>query len=401
MKPGLPRLCLISPERARLEAWQAALGRMAELESVLALHGRPQAMAVRAAQAGELLLADIDAEDASISVLEALAARAAGMPLILVCTRQDATFLLAAMRAGVREILPPGVDAEALRAAVERVAAGLRPPRARGKVLAFVSCKGGSGASFLAANLAYALAAQGHSTALIDANLQCGDALLFLSDEPPVRTLADAARAGARLDASALEASMTAVGPLPVLAGVEDPAQALEILPEHLDAILSAAKSRWDWVLVDVGRNLDARSLRVLDGADLIYPVLQTTLPFIRDARRLLEVFRGLDYPLEKCRLVVNRHERRGDIGIHEVEKTLGAPVARLVPNHYAAVAASVNGGIPMLRLACTSPVSKALVQWSRECAGTPPSRAGWIHRVLSLAGIVMKGKPHVTETPA
>lgn len=393
MKPGLPRLCLISPERTRLDAWQAALGRLPELESVQALHGRPQAMAARAAQAAELLLADIDAEEAAIPALEALATRASGMPLILVCTRQDAPFLLAAMRAGVREILPPGVDAEALRAAVERLAGGLRPPRARGKVLAFVSCKGGSGASFLAANLAYALAAQGHSAALIDANLQCGDALLFLSDGPPVRTLADAARAGPRLDASALEASMTAVGPLPVLAGVDDPAQALEILPEHLDAILAAAKSRWDWVLVDVGRNLDARSLRVLDGADLIYPVLQTTLPFIRDARRLLGVFRGLDYPLEKCRLVVNRHERRGDIGIAEVEKTLGAPVARLVPNHYAAVAASVNGGIPMLRLARTSPVSKALVQWSRECAGTPPSRAGRLARVLSLAGIVMKGK--------
>jgi pilus assembly protein CpaE len=291
-------------------------------------------------------------------------------------------------------VLPPHADADTLRAAVERVAGSLRPSPARGKVLAFVSCKGGSGASFLAANLAYALAEQGHSTALIDANLQCGDALLYLSDGPGARTLADAARAGARLDASALEASMTAVGPLPVLAGVDDPAQSLEILPEHLDAILAAARSRWDWVLVDVGRNLDARSLRVLDGADLIHPVLQTTLPFIRDARRLLQVFRGLEYPPEKCRLVVNRHERRGDIRIADIEKTLGAPIARLVPNHYAAVAASVNSGIPMLRLAHASPVSKALLQWSRECAAAPSARAGWLARLLDGAGIVMKGKP-------
>ena len=41
---------------------------------------------------------------------------------------------------------------------------------------------------------------------------------------------------------------------------------------------------------------------------------LQITLPFIRDARRLLDVLRSLGYSQEKIKLLVNRYEKGGDI---------------------------------------------------------------------------------------
>ena len=45
---------------------------------------------------------------------------------------------------------------------------GFAPTR-KGKILAFISCKGGSGATFLAANLAYVLATQTNKkVALLD-----------------------------------------------------------------------------------------------------------------------------------------------------------------------------------------------------------------------------------------
>ena len=325
--------------------------------------------------APDLLVADLGDGDGPDPLAPLLAC--AGVPVLLLCRRQDPAFLLAAMRAGVREVLPLPSDAALLQAAVGRICRAGPRAASRGRVLAFVSCKGGSGATFLAANLAYALAAEGRRTALLDFNLQFGDALLFLSDRRPVRTLADLARAGSRLDATFLAASMTEVGPLAVLAGAEDPAQAVDVLPEHIDALLALARSRYEFVVVDVGRGLDARSLRALDQADFIYPVLQITLPFIRDGRRLLEVFRGLDYPADKVWLIVNRHEKRGDIGIGQVERTLSAPVTRAIPNHYAAAAASVNQGIPMVALARGNPISRALLQWGAELCDAPMRRTG------------------------
>lgn len=368
------RICIISPEPRHIERMLSQLqGLSAQL---VALHGTLAAQAARAADdAPDLLVADIGDGDGADPLAPLLAC--AGVPVLLLCRRQDPAFLLAAMRAGVREMLPITPDAALLQDAVGRLRRSGPKPATRGRVLAFVSCKGGSGATFLAANLAYALAASGRRTALLDFNLQFGDALLFLSDRRPVRTLADLARAGSRLDATFLAASMTEVGPLGVLAGAEDPAQAVDILPEHIDALLTLARSRYEFVVVDVGRGLDARSLRALDQADCIYPVLQITLPFIRDGRRLLEVFRGLDYPAEKVHIVVNRHEKRGDIGLGQVERTLGAPVTRAIPNHYAGAAASVNQGIPMVAMARANPISRSLLQWGAEIAGMPLRRTG------------------------
>ncbi|HEX8884800.1 MAG TPA: AAA family ATPase [Noviherbaspirillum sp.] len=370
------RIAVIAPGARQIESLLALLPAGSQAS---AYPGTLASQAAHAALAApDVLVADLGDGAASDMLLPLQAC--VGLPVLALSTRQDAEFLLAAMRAGVREVLPLSPDGQHLRAALERLAGMRRSQRAaQGKLLAFVSCKGGSGATFLAANLAYALAAQGSRTALLDFNLQFGDALLFLSDRAPVRTLADLARSHERLDATFLAASMTEVGPLSVLAAAQDPAQSADILPDHLASVLALARSRYDHVVVDVGRNLDARSLRALDQADLIYPVLQITLPFIRDGRRLLEVFGGLGYGAGRISPVVNRHERRGDISITEVGQTLGMAVARTIPNHYAAAAASVNQGVPIIRLAGRSPVSRALRQWSAGFMETPVARRSWM----------------------
>ena len=48
--------------------------------------------------------------------------------------------------------------------------------------------------------------------------------------------------------------------------------------------------SRFDFVVIDMGRILEASTLRALDQADAIYITLQLTLPFIHDAKRLTEL---------------------------------------------------------------------------------------------------------------
>ena len=156
-------------------------------------------------------------------------------------------------------------------------------------MLAFISCKGGSGATFIATNLGYALAAGGHKRVLlIDMNLHFGDASLFVSEHKPLATLSDVAHQIHRLDPSFLASSTLSILPnYSVLAAPEDPAHASEVLPEHVDAIIAQARRQYDFVVLDVGRNLDAVSVRALDHADMIFPILQTTLPYIRDGKRV------------------------------------------------------------------------------------------------------------------
>lgn len=297
-------------------------------------------------------------------------------------------FLLRAMRAGVREVLPAAPGAAALAQALDRAAEKLgSQAAAQGKVLAFISCKGGSGSTFLATNLAYALAASGKKrVALIDMNLQFGDASLFVSDTKPLATLSDVAGQIHRLDPSFLASSMVSVLPnYGILAAPSDPAHASDVKPEHIDAIVKLARRHYDFIVLDVGRSLDPVSIRALDHADTIYPVLQMTLPYIRDGKRLLTVFRNLEYDKEKVEVVINRHDKNGDIRLKDLEEAFDTTIRRTMPNHYDAAARSVNQGVPVTRLAPDSPLSAALQAMARELTGeaAPQQQTGLVSRLF------------------
>ncbi|HKW84611.1 MAG TPA: AAA family ATPase, partial [Burkholderiaceae bacterium] len=256
-------------------------------------------------------------------------------------------------------------------------------PAAHGEVLALVSCKGGSGATFVAANLAHLLAAGGRRrVALIDMNLQFGDAALFVSSETPVSNVADVARNIERLDADLLRASMAEVAPgLWVLAAPDDPAHAADVTPQHVRQIVELAREMFDFVIIDAGRSLSAVTLQALDLADRVYAVLQLTLPFIRDGKRLRNVFRSLDYPARKIHWIVNRHQKDNQFSVEDLKRTLEIDQVVCLPNHYEAVASAVNQGVPVERIAPNSTIARSLRELTESIA--PPtagkSRSGWL----------------------
>jgi pilus assembly protein CpaE len=328
------------------------------------------------------------ADEGELEQLERLGHLFPRMAFIVLSADLSQDFLLAAMRAGVREVLPAAPSAAALGQALDRIADKLGSQgAANGRVLAFISCKGGSGSTFLATNLAYALAAGGSKrVALIDMNLQFGDASLFVSDVKPLATLSDVATQIHRLDPSFLASSMITVTPhYSVLAAPADPAHASDVKPEHIDAIVKLARRQYDFVILDVGRSLDPVSIRALDHADTIYPVLQMTLPYIRDGKRLLTVFRNLDYPKNKVELIVNRHDKNSDIRLKDLEEAFDTPSLRTMPNHYDAAAKSVNQGVPIIRLNPESALSAGLLAMARELTGeaAPQASAGLMARFM------------------
>jgi pilus assembly protein CpaE len=338
-----------------------------------------------------LVLAQDNLDGEDVERLERLGLMMPATAFILVSPLQTPELLMQAMRAGVREVVPAPPSATTLYPALRRIA-DKRDSHANagGKVLAFVSCKGGSGATFLATNLGYALATlENKKVALFDLNLQFGDATLFVSEQRPNATLADVAKNIHRLDPSFLAGSMVSVTPnFGILAAPEDPSFSEEVKPEHIDQLLKLARRHYDFILLDIGRSLDAVSVRALDQADMIYPILQTTLPYIRDGKRLLGVFHSLDYNHDKISLIVNRHSKDGQIKPGDLERAYGMRILHAIPNHYEAAAASVNQGVPILKLAPSSPLSKALAEMAKglagATAGAEKTRSGLLTRLFA-----------------
>jgi len=328
-------------------------------------------------------------DSGSLSVVERVTDQYPRMAIILIGGQQDPDFLIQAMRVGIREVLVAGASRETVEAAVSRVETklGLRIRQRSGQVIAFVSSKGGSGATFLSTNLAHQLGSGGKKVLLIDLNLQFGEAILTIHDQAQSSDIAAIARNIGRLDASLLHASTVKVSNhFSILAAPEDPAQALLVSSEHLNAILDIAVEEYDFTVLDLNRTLDDLTIRALDRADQIYLVLQAMLPYIRNAKRVLTVFRSLGYVSEKVEVVVNRFGRGAEVGLDDLRASLGPNRIRTLPNGFRDVADAINQGQPLAAIAPSGVVSKAISDWAQALLPKPePISGGLLSRLLKF----------------
>jgi pilus assembly protein CpaE len=338
--------------------------------------------AIEKERADAIVVEGVRHDEAELLALEPLVLKEPGMSVVFLSSNQSAEFLRLGMRIGLREILPLPLSMEALLKTVslhhERASAVAR--RAGGRMLCFIGCKGGCGTTFLATNVGYALAGQDKRVALIDLNTQFGDAAVYVTDRTPRFTLADVARAVDRLDGALLASSMLHVLPnFHVLAAPEDADQALNVRTEEIDAVLSMAAAHYDVVIVDGGRSLNALTVRAMDRSDTVFAILQQSIPFMRDAQRMLRALSGLGYGKDKVKLIVNRFEKKGLLGADEIADSLRHEIHRLIPNSFGAVADSIDQGVPIVKLAARDPVARSLEDMAGVLAGAKKDSGGWL----------------------
>lgn len=296
-----------------------------------------------------------------------------GVAVVLATPYKDPDMMVLALRSGVKEFLfepyHEGEVAALVRRLGHRQSAELAARH--GTVMAFMPCKGGSGATFLAANVAHALVAQaGKKVLFIDLNLQFGDAYLYLMDRQPATSLADVCGSFARLDKSFLESAAAKLpSGLRMLPAPAAPTQAELVKPEHIEAIVDLARAQYDCVVLDVGRHMDAVVLKALDVAEHVYPVLQSSLPYLRDAQRMQALFKSLGYVEGKVRWIVNRGGGQGGLAMDDVNRVV-SEVYWTIPNDHKHVDAAVNQGIPVIDLARHSAVAKAVGALAHAISG-------------------------------
>jgi len=382
------KIAVISPNAAHLAAICTALKAQGH-EPLEFEGGKSRVREVVEREAPQLLLVDgICCDPAELSQIEHVTIRAPDLEVILLCSTTSPEFLIESMRAGVREVLPSPVPESELRAAIDRVEARRSGAGARrlGQVLAFMSCKGGSGATFLATQLGCQLATR-QTVLLIDLNLQFGDALAFVHDGRPLATLADVTRDIGRLDATLLAASTVKVSPnFSVLPAPENMGHAAEVRPEHVDALVALAAAHYDFVVLDLGRSLDTLTIRALDRATRIYVVMQAGLPDVRNASRLLDAFRTLGYGGDRVEVVLNRYEKSGEVGLEQVQRAISPVRLQTVPNSWREVSSSINHGTPLASAGRSGPVLRRLGEFAMGLSPRPAAGKGLLERLLRRA---------------
>lgn len=240
------------------------------------------------------------------------------------------------LRSRVRDLLERPLSSGQLQAALDRLAAERTPTaRATGRVISFVSNKGGVGKSSLAVSAACLLARERPGRVLlIDASLQLGTCASVL-DLDPVVSLVDAVRARDRLDGTLLR-NLALEHPcgLDLLPAPADPVEAQDVDEASLAHLLNLARRSYDVVVVDTFPVLDALNLAVLDASDRVYLVTPPTVPTAQALGRYVEVLEGLGVEPARLRIVLNHPQPAfpGMLGPLDVADHVQRPVDHAIP---------------------------------------------------------------------
>ena len=171
-----------------------------------------------------------------------------------------------------------------------------------------------------------------------------------------------------------------------ILAAPEDLSKAMQVKAEHIDEILNVAAMHYDYVLLDLGRALDTLTIKALDRAFCIYLIVEASLPHLRNASKLLGVFRSLGYTATKTEVIVNQFEKTGAIGIADVRRSLTTESLRIIPKSSKEVTASINRGVPLVEMARANVVSRALAEFALSFSPKTEESPGIFNRLFRRA---------------
>lgn len=311
-------------------------------------------------------------------------------PMIVTAEHGDAQTMRLAMQAGARDFLPGALEAEDLIASIDRAAAQIVKPadERASSLIAVVNAKGGSGATFVASNLAYILSGVSKkSTALMSLDMQF-ESLTPYFDATLKHGLMEALEAADELDSVALDAYMTQHGSgLRLLAA--RPEVSFENLSDRsteLGTLLDKMTAHYECVLVDMPRRVDRYTRAVLERATRVVLVVQQTLSHLRDAKRMMQIFRDYGVSRDEVLVVVNRFEKSSLIDMDDIRRALHGAQAVSIPSDFKTVAESINLGVPMYEHARSSGVTKALTGLATSLGGRADERAsgGLFSKALS-----------------
>lgn len=190
------------------------------------------------------------------------------------------------------------------------VAASAQVAAPRGRIVAITSGKGGVGKTFLAANLAAALAERGERVLVLDADLGLANLDVVLNLSPKI-TLHDVFTGRHTLD----QAIVAGPGGFSVLlagSGLIEYSRLTDEVRDRLQDVIRTVTPRFDRVLLDTGAGISDVVLYAVSLADDALVVTTTEPTSLTDAYATIKVLSTHQHR-RRVRLLVNQVSRAGE----------------------------------------------------------------------------------------
>lgn len=289
----------------------------------------------------------------SMDRLQHLLTDAPDLPVLAAVSDPTINDMRRLMQAGVADVLPLPLRTTDLAPALERIGADFERRTAQsgpaGRVVTAIKSRGGVGATTVLTQIAVLHAGQagGGDSCLIDFDVQCGNAALYLGQLPALN-LKDLLDAGNRLDAALLRAVLARHS-----SGLDYLGAPHEILPldavsvEQASAILDLASREFTSLFIDLPHDWNDWSLSILAQSDEILLVCDLSVASLHQAKRQLEFLRQQEIGGAAIQIVMNKVAKGlfKSIDFKDAQRILGREVAFSVAEDAQTVAAALDRG--------------------------------------------------------
>ncbi len=333
---------LIAPDRGLAEQFTETLHHSRAFQILVDLKAYPSghALGIKLRQVRpDVVLLDVASnQQAATELLRYLAALDPPVHVVGLSQENDPDLLLKTLRLGASEFLHAPFDVGSQSEAVLQLLRLRQPDPVSsaqpGIVTVFSSTKPGSGASTLAIQTAFALRRlTGSRVLLADCDL-LGGTVGFYSSLGRPEGLLDALRSADSLTFSLWSSFVSDLGGLDVLAGPDGPYTAAIDSPS-LNAVLEFARMHYDWIFIDLPVVFQRWSLMVLSNSDQALLVSTSELASLHLARKAVRLLGQLGFPKDRFQMLLNRVNRREEIGRASIEELLEHSIYSELPNDY------------------------------------------------------------------
>jgi len=328
----------------------------------------------------------------ALRTIEALNVVVPQTPVIAISTLGAHDNLRQAMVAGARDYVMRPLDAEDLEKTIlgvhemERKRSSLNEHVIEsghvGEVISVFGAKGGVGRTTVATNLAVALALKYQQrVALVDLDLQLGDVALLL-DLVPERTIADLVPVMDKLDPELMRGflSVHASG-LKVLPAPLRPEEGEKVTALHIRKILETLARTYDYVVVDLPRQLNDNVVTTLDASNLVCVVASNQLTCLKSTRVCLGMLKSWHYSHDKVKLIMNQAHNGSSLPMNDAEMAIDYPIFWKVPYDGHLVAAS-HWGKPFVHAQPGAKISQNIASLAEAVSGAKTPGRSFLARM-------------------
>lgn len=308
----------------------------------------------------------------------------AGTKVVVIGAANDILLYRELMRRGVSEYLVAPIQPLQLISAIGGLFADPSQPFV-GRSIAFVGARGGSGASSVAHNTAYALSERiGANTVIVDYDLPFGTAGLDFNQDP-LNGVADALTQPDRLDSTLLDRMMVrCTDRLSLFAAPATLDTDWEIAPDAFEEVTTRIRTTAPFVVLDLPHVWSGWMRRTLIAADEVVVVATPDLASLRNAKNMIDLIRQARPNDAPPRLVLNQVgvPGRPEIPAKDFGAALGLHPCLIIPFDPKLFGAAANNGQMILDAGAKSKAAEAFqtlaqIVSRRELAAQAPTGKG------------------------